>query len=43
MTGSRQGGIALDGGEARIGLRDEVVDDEDIARDLQAQDPNWRA
>jgi hypothetical protein len=43
MTGSRQGAIALDGGEARIGLEDETVNDEAIARDLQAQDPNWRA
>jgi hypothetical protein len=43
MTGQRQGAIALNGEEANIGLEDETVDDEDIARDLQARDPNWQA
>ncbi|KAF2437921.1 hypothetical protein P171DRAFT_437529 [Karstenula rhodostoma CBS 690.94] len=43
MTPRAQGAIALDGAEARIGLDHETADDEAIARDLQAEDPNWRA
>jgi hypothetical protein len=42
MTGDKQGAIALEGEEARIGLGDETADDEAVARALQAEDPNWR-
>ena len=47
MTGNRRGAIALEGDEARIGLEAETgaetENDEQIARDLQAQDGNWQA
>ena len=43
MTGNKQGSIALAGDEAQIGLDAETEDDEAIARNLQAQDRNWRA
>jgi hypothetical protein len=43
MTGNRQGAIALNGEEANIGFSDETADDEAVARNLQAQDPNWQA
>lgn len=43
MSRNREGAIALGGEEARIGLNDETANDEAIARNLQAQDPNWRA
>ncbi|KAL6710612.1 hypothetical protein ACN47E_008660 [Coniothyrium glycines] len=43
MTGNKQGAIALNGDEAHVGLYDDTTNDEAIARNLQAQDPNWRA
>jgi hypothetical protein len=44
MTGKKQGAIALSGEEANIGTNDpENVSDEEYARRLQAQDPNWQA
>ncbi|OAG04055.1 uncharacterized protein CC84DRAFT_1166181 [Paraphaeosphaeria sporulosa] len=43
MSRRTEGAIALGGEEARIGLDNETENDEAIARDLQAQDPNWRA
>lgn len=43
MTGNRQGAIALNGEEANIGFSDETANDEAVARNLQAQDPNWQA
>ncbi|RAR10730.1 hypothetical protein DDE82_001121 [Stemphylium lycopersici] len=45
MTGNRRGAIALEGDEARIGLAAEngTENDEQIARNLQAQDGNWQA
>ncbi|KAJ4374851.1 hypothetical protein N0V83_001929 [Neocucurbitaria cava] len=43
MTGQTQGAIALTGEEAQIGMDSETEDDEAIARNLQAEDPNWRA
>lgn len=43
MTGQTQGAIALTGEEAQIGVDSETEDDEAIARNLQAEDPNWRA
>jgi hypothetical protein len=42
MTSNKQGPIALAGDEATIGFQDEASDEE-VARRLQAQDPNWRA
>ncbi|CAO2654053.1 Nn.00g107860.m01.CDS01 [Neocucurbitaria sp. VM-36] len=43
MTSQTQGAIALAGEEAQIGLDPETENDEAIARNLQAEDPNWRA
>jgi hypothetical protein len=43
MTSRKQGAIALAGDEAEIGVDDETIDDEAVARDLQAQDRNWQA
>lgn len=43
MTGNKQGAIALAGEEAQIGLDNETTSDEEIARSVQAEDPNWRA
>jgi hypothetical protein len=42
MTGSKQGPIALTGEEANIGTNN-AVSDEEYARQLQSQDPNWQA
>lgn len=42
MSGNRQGAIALEGEEARIGTENETASDEAIARSLQAEDGNWR-
>jgi hypothetical protein len=41
MTGRTQGAIALTGEEANIGT--DNVTDEEYARRLQAEDPNWQA
>lgn len=44
MSTRTEGGIALRGEEAVIGLRDEeTASDEAIARELQAEDANWQA
>jgi len=43
MTGSKQGPIALTGEEANIGIEDGTTTDEEYARQVQAQDPNWQA
>lgn len=43
MTSKKQGAIALAGEEANIGIDADTANDEAIARDLQAQDPNWQA
>jgi hypothetical protein len=42
MSGNKQGPIALSGDEANIAVDDGAESDEEIARRLQAQDPNWR-
>lgn len=42
MSGNRQGAIALEGEEARIGTENETASDEAVARSLQAEDGNWR-
>ncbi|KAJ4360488.1 uncharacterized protein N0V89_001053 [Didymosphaeria variabile] len=42
MTGNRQGAITLNGEEAHIGLENDTSRDEATARNLQAQDSNWR-
>jgi hypothetical protein len=41
MTAQKQGPIALAGDEATLGADD--VSDEEYARRVQAEDPNWRA
>jgi len=41
MTGKKQGAIALQGEEANIGT--DNVSDEEYARRLQSEDPNWQA
>jgi hypothetical protein len=41
MTGNKQGPIALTGDEANIAA-DGNESDEQVARRLQAQDPNWQ-
>ena len=38
MTGNKQGAIALAGDEARLGVDTDNLDDEALARDLEAQD-----
>jgi len=43
MTAKKQGPIALAGDEAQIGFSDENASDEEVARRLQAEDPNWQA
>lgn len=43
MTGQKQGDIRLGGEEANIGLNDETVNDEAIAREIQSQDGNWES
>jgi hypothetical protein len=44
MTGKKQGAIALSGEEANIGtVGAHDVNDEEYARRLQAEDPNWQA
>lgn len=40
MTGTKQGPIALAGEEANIGVD---TTDEEYARRLQSEDPNWQA
>lgn len=40
MTSNKQGAIALAGDEARLGVDDDHLDDEALARDLEAQDRN---
>jgi hypothetical protein len=40
MTGNKQGPIALTGDEEN--LRADDVNDEEYARRVQAQDPNWQ-
>lgn len=43
MTKRESGEIRLEGEEANIGLGQENTEsDEDYARRLQAQDPNWQ-
>jgi hypothetical protein len=41
MTSNRQGAIALAGDEANLGA--DASNDEEYARRLQAQDPNWQS
>jgi|TARA_R110002003_G_scaffold562_10_gene20492 hypothetical protein len=41
MTGNKQGPIALSGEEANLGV--DNTSDEEYARRLQAQDPNWQS
>jgi hypothetical protein len=41
MTGNKQGPIALTGEEANVGLP-ENISDEEYARRVQAEDPNWQ-
>ncbi|KAF2823003.1 hypothetical protein CC86DRAFT_300205 [Ophiobolus disseminans] len=41
MTANKQGPIALTGEEANIGV-DNTTSDEEYARQLQAEDPNWQ-
>ncbi|KAH7091569.1 hypothetical protein FB567DRAFT_277226 [Paraphoma chrysanthemicola] len=41
MTSNRQGAIALAGDEADLGV--DAPNDEEYARRLQAQDPNWQS
>ncbi|KAH9861695.1 hypothetical protein J1614_011448 [Plenodomus biglobosus] len=43
MSGNKKGAIALGGEEAQIGLRVDTIDDEAVARRLQAEDPNWQS
>lgn len=40
MSGNKQGAIALTGEEANISAD---VNDEEYARRLQSEDPNWQA
>jgi hypothetical protein len=41
MSGNKQGAIALTGEEANVGLADDISDEE-YARRVQAEDPNWQ-
>lgn len=43
MTKRETGQIRLEGEEANISLRQDTASDEEYARRLQAQDPNWQA
>lgn len=40
MTANKQGPIALAGDEAQLGTDD--LSDEEYARRVQAEDPNWQ-
>jgi hypothetical protein len=41
MTGNKQGAIALTGDEANVGFPEDISDEE-YARRVQAEDPNWQ-
>jgi len=43
MTQRETGQIRLEGEEANISLGQDTTNDEEYARRLQAQDPNWQS